>query len=77
MKTVTMASWYAAATVAALLILTAWGNAAAMLVVSTVGLVVGLLVFGRSIPRPWALAALLVACLAAVVIAGVLALCLS
>jgi hypothetical protein len=77
MKTGTLANLYAAAAVAALLILTAWGNAVAMLVVSTIGVVVGLLVPGRSAPQPWALAALLVACAAAVVFAGMLALWLS
>jgi hypothetical protein len=72
MKTETMASLYAVATVTALLILTAWGNALAMLAVSAAGLVVGLVVFGRSIRRHRAIAALLVACAVAVVIAVIL-----
>ncbi len=41
---------FAAIAVATLLLLTAWGNATAMLVVSALGLVVGLVVFGR---RAW------------------------
>lgn len=53
-------SWsdkFAALAVAVLLILTAWGNALAMLVVSLLGLVVGLLFFRKSITRGGALAA--------------------
>ena len=73
MKTGTLASWYAVAIVAVLLILTAWGNAVAMLAVSTIGVLVSLLVLARSTPRYWALAALLVACAAAVFIAVMLA----
>ena len=68
MKTITSADLYTAATVAALLILTAWGNAVAMLVVAVLGIVVGLLIFGKSFVRRGALAAT-VACLIAVVIA--------
>ncbi|MGB5932787.1 MAG: hypothetical protein WBH57_06960 [Anaerolineae bacterium] len=43
--------------VAVLLILTAWGNALAMLVVAVLGLVVGLLFFRKSMGRGGALAA--------------------
>ncbi|MGA9351205.1 MAG: hypothetical protein WBW48_20700 [Anaerolineae bacterium] len=48
---------FAALAVAVLLILTAWGNAVAMLVVAVLGLVVGLLLFRKSITRGGALAA--------------------
>ena len=47
----------AALAVAVLLILTAWGNAFAMLVVALLGLVIGLLFFRRSIGRGGVLAA--------------------
>jgi hypothetical protein len=39
MKTGTLASLYAAIVVAGLLILTAWGNAIAMLIISALGVV--------------------------------------
>ena len=58
MKTNTAADLYCAATVALLLILTAWGNAVAMLVIAVLGLGVGLLIFGRQFARRGALAAL-------------------
>jgi len=48
---------FAAIAIAVLLILTAWGNALAMLVVSLLGLVVGFLFFRKSIARGGALAA--------------------
>jgi hypothetical protein len=73
MKTRTLASLYASAAVTLLVILTAWGNALAMLVVSIVGLVVGLLVFGKSIRQRRAMAALLAACAVAVVVAAMVA----
>jgi len=47
----------AALAIAVLLILTAWGNALAMLVVAVLGLVVGLVFFRKSIVRGGALAA--------------------
>ena len=47
----------AALAVAMLLVLTAWGNAVAMLVVAALGLVVGLLFFRKSITQGGALAA--------------------
>lgn len=47
----------AALAVAVLLILAAWGNAVAMLVVAVLGLVVGLLLFRKSITQGGALAA--------------------
>jgi hypothetical protein len=47
----------AALAVAVLLLLTAWGNAVAMLVVAVLGLVVGLLFFRKSITQGGALAA--------------------
>jgi hypothetical protein len=49
---------WAALVVAVLLILTAWGNAVAMLVFAALGLVVGLLLFRKSITRGGALAAI-------------------
>jgi len=48
---------FAAIAVAVLLILTAWGNALAMLIVAVLGLVVGFLFFRKSITRGGALAA--------------------
>ena len=48
---------FAAIAVALLLILTAWGNALAMLVVSAFGLVVGMLFFRKSMARGGALVA--------------------
>jgi len=48
---------FAALAVAILLILTAWGNAVAMLVVSLLGLAVGFLFFRKSVARGGALAA--------------------
>ena len=62
MKTGTLASVYTVAAVAVLLILTAWGNATAMLIVSALGMLVGLLTPGKSLERPHVLTALLVAC---------------
>lgn len=47
----------AALAVAVLLILTAWGNAVAMLVVAVLGLAAGVLLFRKSIARGGALAA--------------------
>jgi hypothetical protein len=47
----------AALAVAVLLILTAWGNAVAMLVVAVLGLLVGLLFLRKSITQGGALAA--------------------
>jgi hypothetical protein len=47
----------AALAVVILLILTAWGNALAMLVVSLLGLLVGFLFFGKSIAKGGALVA--------------------
>lgn len=49
---------FAALAVAVLLILTAWGNAVAMLVISALGLVVGLVLFRRSNTRGGFLAAI-------------------
>ena len=49
----------AALAVAVLLVLTAWGNAVAMLVVAALGLVVGLIFFRKSITQGGALAATL------------------
>jgi hypothetical protein len=49
---------FAASVVAVLLVLTAWGNALAMLVAAGIGLVVGVLLFRRSITRGGALAAI-------------------
>ena len=47
----------AAVAVGVLLILTAWGNAVVMLVVSVLGLALGLLLLGKNITRGGALAA--------------------
>jgi hypothetical protein len=71
MKNPALADWFAAVTVALLLVLTAWGNAVAMFVVSTLALVVSLLVFGRTFARGGALAAA-VGCVVAMVIALVM-----
>jgi asparagine N-glycosylation enzyme membrane subunit Stt3 len=68
MKSITLPDIYAAVTVALLLILTAWGNALAMFVVAAVGVVLGLLIFGRRFARRGAVAAV-IACGVAVVIA--------
>lgn len=57
MKTPELADWSSALTVAVLLLLTAWGNAVAMFVVSALALVVGLLAFGRNLGRGGTLAA--------------------
>lgn len=62
---------FAALAVAVLLILTAWGNAVAMLVVAVLGLVVGLLLFRKGITRGGVLAAT-VGCALAIVIAPVM-----
>lgn len=62
---------FAALAVAVLLILTAWGNAEAMLAVAVLGLVVGLLLFRKSITRGAVLAAT-VGCAVAIVIALVM-----
>ena len=59
MKPSIMADLYTAATLALLLILTAWGNAVAMLVVATLGVGVGMLIFGRGYARRGALAAVI------------------
>lgn len=72
MKTSTLASLYAVGAIAALLILTAWGNAVAMLIVSAIGVVVGLLTLGRGYARHRLLAAALVSCAVAVVVAVML-----
>jgi len=63
--------WAAAATVALVLLLTAWGNAYAMLLVGIVGLIVGLVFFRSTLTRGGALAAL-VGCLLAIVLAMVM-----
>ena len=55
----------AAAAVALVLLLTAWGNAYAMLLVGIVGLIVGLVFFRNTLARGGALAAL-VGCLLAI-----------
>jgi hypothetical protein len=57
MNNQTLSDKFAVIAIAVLLILTAWGNALAMLVVSVLGLVVGLLFFRKSIARGGALAA--------------------
>jgi hypothetical protein len=49
---------FAALAVAVLLIVTAWGNALAMLIVALLGLAVGLLFFRKSVARGGALAAI-------------------
>ena len=67
MKTSTLASLYTAATVAALLLLTALENTVAMFVVSVVGLLVGLLIFGRRFARVGTLVALAGCAIAAIV----------
>ena len=72
MKTGTLASVYTVATVAVLLILTAWENAIAMFVVSALGIVVGLLTFGRSLAGQRTLALLLIACALAFAVAVLL-----
>jgi hypothetical protein len=58
MKTSTFLGVYLIATFAVLLLLTAWGNALAMFVVSALALIVGGLAFGRHYPRPGILAGL-------------------
>ncbi|MCJ7667742.1 MAG: hypothetical protein MUP04_05595 [Anaerolineae bacterium] len=57
MNNQTLSDKFAAIAIAVLLILTAWGNALAMLIVSLLGLVVGFLFFRKSIARGGALAA--------------------
>ncbi len=58
---------FSAVVIAAFLILTAWGNATAMLVVSAIGLIVGILLFrGRTRRRGLLAAALGVAVAAAI-----------
>ena len=57
MKTSTIADLYTGLTVTLLLILTAWGNAIAMCIVAVLGVVGGLLIFGRSFARRGAVAA--------------------
>jgi len=53
----TLSDRIAAVAIAVMLILTAWGNAVAMLVVSGLGLIAGLLFFRKSLTRGAALAA--------------------
>jgi hypothetical protein len=57
MKNQSLSDKLGALAVAVLLILTAWGNAVAMLVVAVLGLVVGLLLFRKSMTQGGALAA--------------------
>ena len=71
MKKQRLPVWAAAATVALVLLLTAWGNAYAMLLVGIVGLIVGLVFFRSTLTRGGALAAL-VGCLLAIVLAMVM-----
>lgn len=66
-----LSDWAAAAVVALVLLLTAWGNAYAMLLVGIVGLVVGLVFFRNTLARGGALAAL-VGCLLAIGLAVVM-----
>lgn len=68
MKKQRLSGWGAAAAVALVLLLTAWGNAYAMLLVGIAGLVVGLVFFRKSLARGGALAAL-VGCLLAIALA--------
>jgi hypothetical protein len=60
-----LSDWAAAAAVALVLLLTAWGNAYAMLLAGIVGLIVGLVFFRNTVARGGALAAL-VGCLLAI-----------
>lgn len=57
MKTASLSNIYTAITLLALVILTAWGNAIAMFLVSIIGIVIGLLLFGREFARRGAVAA--------------------
>lgn len=57
MKNQSLSDKLAAFSVVVLLILTAWGNAMAMLVFAVFGLVVGLLIFRKTISRGGAVAA--------------------
>lgn len=65
-----LSDWPAAAVVALVLLLTAWGNAHAMLLVGIVAFVVGLILFRNTPARGGALAAL-VGCLLAIALAVV------
>lgn len=58
MKEKRLSDWAAAAAVALVLLLTAWGNAYAMLMVGIVGLIVGLVFFRSTLARGGPLAAL-------------------
>lgn len=71
MKNSSLSNIYAATAIAALLILTAWGNAVAMFVVSTLAIAIGLLLFGRDFARRGAVATA-VACVVAIVVAVLL-----
>jgi hypothetical protein len=68
MKNTAVSSIYTAVTLLALVILTAWGNALAMLVVSILGIAIGLLLFGRNFARGGAVVAV-VACVVAFAVA--------
>lgn len=57
MKNQSLSDKFAALSVVVLLLLTAWGNAMAMLVFAVFGLVVGLLIFWKGIARGGAVAA--------------------
>lgn len=59
MKSIALPDIYAAITVALLLIFTAWGNALAMFIVAAIGIVIGLLIFGRSFAHRGAVAAVI------------------
>lgn len=59
---------FAAITVAGLLLLTAWGNANAMLIFGALGLVIGVLFFRKNLGRGAMLAAT-VGCVVAILIA--------
>ena len=58
MKYQSLSDEYEAVVVAILLILTAWGNAMAMLIVGAIGLVVFVLISRKNMPRGGAMAAI-------------------
>ena len=60
MKTASLSNLYSGLIIAVLVILTAWGNAVAMLVVSALAVAIGLLLFGRDFARRGAVVAVLV-----------------
>jgi hypothetical protein len=68
MNTAALRNIYTGVIITGLVILTAWGNAVAMLVVSLLAIAIGLFLFGRDFARRGAAAAVL-ACIIAIVVA--------